>query len=130
MTRRPAQPDRRTLWMTAGVLAGAIVIGVLVVTVATPTDGPRRDRDVALSEPGASPHIIPRPNEGRAPRQPGDRGGWEQLAALGAVLVGLVAVGGLAWRSSRRARSGRSRSAQVDATKSATTPASSGPRSS
>ncbi len=83
---RSAQPDRRALWVAAAVLAGTIVVGVLVVAVITPTD------------------IIPRPDEGRPPRSPGQRGGWEQLATLAAVVAGLAAVGTLVWRSSRRAK--------------------------
>jgi len=52
-------------------------------------------------------HIIPRPNSGAAPQEPGDRGGALQLGLL-ALVVAVIggAVTNLV-RQSRRARAGR-----------------------
>ena len=101
----PASSDRRAAWLAAAVLVVAVVGGVIVLAVAAPEPGPRRDRGVTLQEPGdPQPHIIPRPGEGHVPTQPGDRGGWEQLATLAAIVLALAVIVGLVWRSSRRAR--------------------------
>lgn len=82
--------DRRTVVLSAVLLVLAIVGGTaLVATLAD--DGPTRDPAEQLTDAGAAaPAIIPRPNEGRAPEDPGDRGGWAQLALLG-LIVGSVA---------------------------------------
>ncbi len=51
-----------------------------------------------------SPHIIPQPNAGRAPRDAGERGGWMQEALFGLLCAVLVLIGLLIWRDSRRKR--------------------------
>lgn len=127
----PPPIRRRTLAISAAVLAVVVVLGV--VAVAGTEYGSRDDRDVELEEQGgAKPHIIPRPDEGQAPEDPGDRGGWAQLLVLGLVVAGLGLIVVLIWRSGRAGRRPPPPAGQggVDATKSATTVASSGPRSS
>lgn len=80
-------------------------IAVLTTVTVLTTYGPRKDRAVQLEEQGgAKPHIIPRPGEGHAPKHPNDRGGWQQFMVLGLMVAGVGLIGGLAWRSSRRAR--------------------------
>ncbi|CAN5697720.1 hypothetical protein BH24ACT3_BH24ACT3_11420 [soil metagenome] len=50
--------------------------------------------------------IIPEPNSGREPDQPGDRGGWAQLGLLAVMVGAVVLIAVLIIRSSRRARGG------------------------
>jgi hypothetical protein len=51
-----------------------------------------------------TPGIIPQPNSGRAPRDPGDRGGWWQEALFFSICAALLAMAGLVWRDSRKQR--------------------------
>jgi hypothetical protein len=80
-----------------------IVVLIAIFVAVYPDDGSghRNDRAVTAS---TQPKIITRPEDGVAPEQPGDPGGWEQLALFGVIVAGLGAVGTLAWRSSRKAR--------------------------
>ncbi|MGI8710340.1 MAG: hypothetical protein ACR2LA_05030 [Acidimicrobiales bacterium] len=102
------QVDRRTVFWAAAILAIAIIGGTVAVA-AFVDDGPRRDTQAQLAEDGgAKPHIIERPNSGRAPENPGDRGGWEQLALLGLIVVAVAVIGVVAVRGGgARARAGR-----------------------
>ena len=98
-------PERpRPRWPVALLITGALVALMVVFVAAYPDDG--TGNGTPRSEPRA-PRIIERPEEGRAPEQPGDPGGWQQLALLGLVVAGLGTVTLLVWRSSRRARSPR-----------------------
>lgn len=68
---------------------------------------PERDGGTELRPDDPVGDIIPRPNTGRAPEDPGDRGGWLQLGLL-ALILAVVALGGLhLWRQSAKARGGR-----------------------
>ena len=106
-----AAATRRTAIWAAVVLTVAIVGGV--VAVATLTDGnaggPRRDTQGQLTDAGeAKPHIIERPNSGTAPKNPGDRGGWEQLSLLALIVVVVGAIVVVAVRGGgAKARAGR-----------------------
>lgn len=64
------------------------------------------DDTVCEAAQGAAdpPSIIPRPGSGRAPEDPGDRGGWEQVALLGVVVGALALIAALVVRSARRGR--------------------------
>lgn len=96
------------MFWAAAILAIAIIGGTVAVA-AFVDDGPRRDTQAQLAEDGgAKPHIIERPNSGRAPENPGDRGGWEQLALLGLIVVAVAVIGVVAVRGGgARARAGR-----------------------
>lgn len=101
-----AQSERRSFWVAAGLLTGVLVVLIALFVAFYPRDAEQgvskqAQVDQALNQ---SPHIIPKPSEGRAPDNPGDPGGWEQLALLGLVVAGLGTVAALVWRSSRRAR--------------------------
>lgn len=106
--RRGPSVDRRTVIWSATLLVVVIFAGMFVVAAAL-DDGPRRDTQGQLTEEGgAKPHIIPRPNEGRAPTDPGDPGGWEQLTLFGVLAVALVGIGVVVARGGgARARAGR-----------------------
>lgn len=99
--------SRRTLILSALVLAIVIIGGVVLVT-AQLDSGPRQDTQGQLPEAdGAKPHIIPRPNEGVAPKTPGDRGGWEQLTVFGIMLASMAIIGVVIFRGTRGAREGK-----------------------
>ncbi len=64
--------------------------------------GPTTTLDEGLE--GNLGRIIPRPNSGREPESPSDRGGWLQLTVLAVMVGGLVVIGGLVARESRKAK--------------------------
>lgn len=104
---RAGNLDRRTVVLSALVLLVAIVGGTALVA-AFVDDGPRKDTWGQLEEQGgAKPHIIPRPNEGRAPEEPGDRGGWAQLSLLGLIVVAVVGIGYAVVRGTKKTRANR-----------------------
>ena len=102
--------DGRRAFILAGLaLTLVVVIGVVAVTL-TSDPGPRRDTQGQLTEDGgAKPHIIPRPGEGKAPENPGDRGGWEQLALFALMLAAMVGIGFVIFHGSRKTRAARAR---------------------
>ncbi len=53
------------------------------------------------------PHSIQRPNTGTPPTDPGDRGGWLQGAIFFIICAGVVVIGVLVVRESRKARARR-----------------------
>lgn len=99
--------DRRTVVLSAVLLVVAIVGGTaLVATLAD--DGPRRDPAEQLTDAGApAPAIIPRPNEGRPPEDPGDRGGWAQLVLLGLIVTSVAGIAVVVVRGSGASRARR-----------------------
>ena len=100
--------ERRTYWIAGIVLFGSIAVMTTITLFTSPSVGPRKDTQGQLQEQGGpKPHIIPRPGDGHAPEHPNDRGGWQQFMALGLIVAAVGTIGGLAWRSSRRARSRR-----------------------
>jgi len=115
MDPSPARPSRqpspaRTQFWIAGVVLFVVIMGLAGVAAISVDTGRRSDRTGTLPEDGgAKPHIIPRPDEGHAPRNPGDRGGWQQSLVFGLVLAGMALLAGLAWRSSRRARTAQAK---------------------
>jgi hypothetical protein len=48
--------------------------------------------------------IIPLPNSGREPSDPGDRGGWQQATLFFAICAVIVAIGTYVWWRGRRNR--------------------------
>ncbi len=137
--RRPGAggaPDKRMMIAAALVLFGAIVIGIVAVSASVDT-GPRKDTQGQQPETAGQPHIIPRPNEGVAPKDGGDRGGWEQITLMAVVVASVLLIGVLALRGGKRAKAGReawmARAAEPDRpawgpdTMPATTSAEAGP---
>ncbi|MEZ5203046.1 MAG: hypothetical protein R2701_01270 [Acidimicrobiales bacterium] len=103
---RPSDADGRgsnvsptQLKVAAGLLFGAILIGVLALTVFSDPGTP--------TKPDNKVSIIPQPNQGVAPENGGDRGGWEQLALLGTIIVVVAGIGVIAVRGRGTARPGR-----------------------
>ena len=87
--RTTGEFSRRTLVLSALVLFGALAIGIGAIAIFS-DPGPPTPR-----VPGeqVQPRAIERPNQGQAPQSPGDRGGWEQLAILGLIIVAVAGIG-------------------------------------
>jgi hypothetical protein len=56
-----------------------------------------------------TPHIIDRPNSGKKPTEPGDRGGAEQLLLFGGMVVAIGGIGFLALHGGAGAKANRAR---------------------
>lgn len=101
--RRDAEAKRR-FWLSALVLVGVIVGMTLVFTLNADLFKPAPGTEASVRAEQAQQPAIDRPYSGAPPKRPGDRGGWEQLALLGVIVValggGVVAV----VHSSRKAR--------------------------
>ena len=96
--------SRRSLWIAAAILFGAMTVGVLAVAVfSKPTSAP-----VTAPAGGEPPKSIPLPNSGQKPEKPGDRGGWEQLLLFSVVCLSVTAIFAGATRGgSKKAKAGR-----------------------
>ncbi|MFN0029460.1 MAG: hypothetical protein ACKV2O_20085, partial [Acidimicrobiales bacterium] len=70
------------------------------VTVSLPVVSP----SPTANQVTPTPDIIPRPNVGQEPRDPGDRGGWWQESLFFLMCGAVLFIGTLVWRDSRRAR--------------------------
>ncbi len=55
------------------------------------------------------PQALVRPNQGTKPENPGDRGGWEQLAILALIVGAIVAIAFVVFRGGGAARANRER---------------------
>jgi hypothetical protein len=77
--------------MVRSLLLVVVALTLLVAAPATAQEPPPTAPATTLVE-GDLPGVIPRPNQGREPQQPGDPGGWLQLTLAGIVVlaVGLV----------------------------------------
>lgn len=96
--------DRRTIWLSALILAVAIVGGVAVVAGLSDTEA----RERPTTEEGLpEAEMIPQPNEGKAPKDSGDRGGWAQLALFGLLVVAIAGIGAVVLRGNAKARRNR-----------------------
>ena len=91
----------------AAVLLAAVACLVPATAVAAP-DTYTTDTHTTEPEPAAeAPSIIPRPNRGSEPDDAGDRGGALQAVVFGAILAGVIGIGALIVRESRRSRQDR-----------------------
>ncbi len=90
-------------WIAALVLVTGL--GIATLHQATPVAA-QRGPTTTLQEglEGNLGRMIPRPNSGREPESPGDRGGWLQLTVMAVMVGGLVVIGGLVVRESRKAK--------------------------
>lgn len=98
-------PSRRTLTITAVVLFAAVLIGVIAVTAAYDQSPSAKAPDSI--EIDRRPTSIERPNQGRAPEDKGDPGGWEQLALFGLLAVAMIGIGVAVFRGGRTAQANR-----------------------
>ncbi len=84
------------------VLALAAVAEPAAAQEPPPAGATVTERTVPPPEGGVQ--IIPRPNSGREPETPFDRGGWAQLALLAGILAGMGVIVAMIVRESRRRR--------------------------
>jgi hypothetical protein len=89
--------------MAPRLLALAVLVLALSAAPAHAQDGSSTSTSFA---PVPEQDIVPHPNEGAEPEDPGDRGGALQLVVLGLVVVGIGGVVGLVVRQSKRAQAG------------------------
>lgn len=104
-TRRREPFDRRTIWLSALVLFGSLVVGIVLMAIFA---DPGSEPQPTTTDSGA-PHIIDRPNSGHAPTNSGDRGGWEQLALLGGMVVVIGGIGVVVFKGGSAAKANRDR---------------------
>jgi hypothetical protein len=92
----------RTPGASRAVLACFVLVVVVGLPVAAVAQQPGASSTTEVEVPAGD--IIPKPNAGVPPEEPGDRGGALQLGLLALVVLAVAgAVGGLV-RQSRRAR--------------------------
>ncbi len=100
-------PDRRAFVVAAVVLFGVLALALAATALLADPGEPTPESAPSPQDP---PSIIVKPNTGQAPEDSGDRGGWEQLALLGIMVVAVGGIGFVAVRgSSAKARAGRER---------------------
>ena len=104
-TRRGGEIERKTIVLSALILFGALIIGIVLMAVFS---DPGTEPQPTTTESG-SPHIIDRPNSGSKPEGPGDRGGAEQLLLLGGMVLAVGGIGYAALRGGSQARANRER---------------------
>jgi len=102
---RPRPVTAVRLLLAAAVVALACTLAPGAVTTA----GAQDDGSTTTStrEAPASPGIIPEPNSGSEPEDAGDRGGSLQSLVFVVVVAGVVVMGALIVRESRKARAER-----------------------
>lgn len=96
----------RTVVAALAVLV-AMIAASAVVAALIDDDKPSTAPATTGTEEMASPAIIPKPDSGKAPEDPGDRGGWAQLAILGVIVATLGGMGFALARGTRRSRANR-----------------------
>ncbi len=103
--RRGGEIDRRTILLSAAVLFGALILGIVLLAVFA---DPGPEPQPTTTESGM-PHIIDRPNSGTKPTNPGDRGGSEQLLLLGGMVLAIAGIGFVMFRGGSKAKANRER---------------------
>lgn len=82
----------------------AVVLVVLVALPAVPVAAAQPASTTSTTLDPSATGILPRPNSGAPPGDPGDRGGWAQGLVFALTLAGIGVVVAMVVRSSRRAR--------------------------
>ena len=94
-------------WRSVVLVAAVAALGVTGLQVDA-AGAAMADAPVVQDQPddqeGDAPSIIPKPNSGRAPETPGDRGGWLQLSLFAATVAAVGVIVLLVARDMRRAR--------------------------
>ena len=103
-TRAPA--DAAHLALLALLVAVTILVTPGQAAPAGAQDGSRQG-PAPTSEPVETPGIIPEPNAGTEPHDPGDRGGLLQTGLFALIVVAIVFIGAFIVRESRKARERR-----------------------
>lgn len=84
-----------------------LVLALALMVAGPPIAAAAQDDPTTTVAPVEAPSIIPEPNSGHAPTEAGDRGGALQTALFVAMVGGVVIIGGLVVRESRKARAER-----------------------
>ncbi len=92
------------VFLTAGLLA-SVALAPSASAQTGGSDGATTTSSVVAEVP--VPHIIPRPNSGTPPTDAGDRGGWLQGTIFFIICAGVLVIGALVVRESRKARAER-----------------------
>ena len=103
-THRPAYAnvDPRQVKLAAGALVISIIAGVLMFVSLSGSD------TTPSAKATGKPRIIEQPNSGKAPENPGDRGGLAQVLLLGGLILTVSGIGFVAMRGGgRSAKAGR-----------------------
>ena len=125
--RATTAPSRSSIVIAAIVMICALAAGAAIVAL---TNGSgERDRSLGATTEAelieemaregtltGSPDIIPNPAEGVGPSDPGDPGGWQQLALFGLLAASLLGIGFVIFRGSKRAQANRARWREAAAT--------------
>lgn len=111
-----AWSERKKTTVVAVAFFGLLGVLLAVVLISAyvgyhPTAQQRAD---ARNEAIADPQSISGPDYGQKPANPGDPGGWEQLAVGGLIMVGLIGGAVFVVRSGRRAKQRRLTEAAVE----------------
>ncbi len=112
MTTHPAPAPRRPARRVLRAVAAAALAAVVATTLALVSVAP------VAAQPGATTstlptdnrelgNSLPKPNRGMTPQDAGDPGGWLQMSLFFLLCAAIVAIAGLVWWSSRRARARR-----------------------
>lgn len=88
------------------VLAAVLAVGALAGGGPAPAAA-QTDDQVTTTAPARGGDIIPKPNEGTPPEDAGDRGGALQTALFIGIVGGIVVIGAVIVRQSRKARAER-----------------------
>lgn len=99
----------RIAWLLAVAASLALLLLIAPDSSAAPVqdgDSDQTGEELAPPEPAVeSPDIIPEPNSGSPPDDPGDPGGWQQLSLLALIILAVTAILLLVRRESRRKQS-------------------------
>jgi hypothetical protein len=103
--RRQPVSDRHKVIVAAVTLVSVIVLTTLVFVMNSRYFEPEPGTTQAANEVAAASHpALDQPYSGHKPTSPGDRGGWEQLALLGVIVVALAGGTTAVVLSGRKAR--------------------------
>lgn len=125
--RATTDPSRSSIVIAAVVMVCALAVGGAIVAI---TNGSgERERSLGATTEAelvaemaregtltGSPDIIPDPNQGVAPTDPGDPGGWQQLALFGVLVLALMGIGIVIFRGGKQAQANRARWREAAAT--------------
>lgn len=113
----PRAGARRSAMAGVALASMAVLLGAFLASGAGPAAATPSHPAAAsaAAEPGDTTTTLPRdnrnlgnsitkPNQGADPTSPGDPGGWLQVSLFYLVLGSIVAIAGLVWYNSRRAR--------------------------
>ncbi len=102
---KPVADGRRAFWKAGLIMTVGIVALIVLFVLLSPSPGPGLTQQQEINKlQTQAPQIIPNPDEREKATNPGDPGGWEQVMLLGVMVTGMVTVGGLAYRASRKAK--------------------------